>query len=86
MSLQGWLSGVAFESAAISPSFFTLARSFAFLSGSIFAVPGREGAASFFASGLPSLPSSPLLLSPSFAPWGSFALGGSGAFSGGLTW
>src|SRR5882672_11668793 len=65
-----------FESAAISPSFFTLARSLAFLSGSTLGAAGRDGAASFFfASGLPSLPSSSLLLSPSFAPESSFALG-----------
>ena len=75
-----------FERAAIRPSFLTLARSFNFLLGSAFGSPAFDGAASFFfASGLPILPSSPLLFSPSFAPESSFTLG-SGAFSGAFTW
>ncbi len=85
--LPGPLAMPIFESAAMSPSFFTLARSFVFLSGSTLGVPRREGAASFFvASGLPSFPSSSLLFSPSLAPEASFTLGGSGGLGGAFTW
>src|SRR5437588_2793482 len=70
-------------SAASRPSFLIFARSLAFLFGSTSGTPLRDGAASFFfASRLPSLPSSPLLFSPSLAPESSLGLGGS-TFSGG---
>ncbi len=73
-------------SAAIRPSFLILARSLSFLLGSTSGVPFFEGSASFFfASSLPSLPSSPLLFSPSLAPERSLNLGWS-TFSGGFTW
>ena len=75
-----------FESAAIRPSFLILARSLSFLLRSTSGVPFFEGAASFFfASSLPSLPSSPLLFSPSLAPERSLNFGWS-IFSGGFTW
>ena len=75
-----------FDKAAIRPSFLILARSFSFLFGSTSSVPFLEGSASFFfASSFPSLPSSPLDFSPSFAPERSLNLGCS-VFSGGFTW
>src|SRR5260370_1264094 len=71
------------DSAAIRPSFLILARSLSFLLGSTSGAPFLDGSASFFlASSLPSLPSAPLLFSPSLTPERSLNFGRS-TFSGG---